>query len=116
MANDDLLFAKAGWKESGISGHACFMCQQIAERYLKGFLVSQNVKPPRIHDLPKILEMCVEINEKFKRFADKCGILSGYYIAPRYLLDMPQDYSKKQVEEALKFTEEIKNFVQKVIS
>jgi len=27
MADEDLLFAKAGWKESGISRHTCFMCQ-----------------------------------------------------------------------------------------
>lgn len=111
IADDDLLFAKAGWRESNISGHACFMCQQIVEKYLKGFLVSRNVKPPRIHDLSKILEMCIEIDEEFKRFTDGCEILSGYYIATRYPLDMPQDYSAKQVKEAFAVVEKIKDFI-----
>ena len=114
MADEDLLFAKAGWKESGISGHACFMCQQIVEKYLKGFLVSQNINPPRIHDLPKILEMCIEIDGKFRQFTDECEILSGYYIAPRYPLDMPQDYSKEQVEEAFEIVDGIKDFVNNI--
>lgn len=74
-------------------------------------MVSQNIKPPRIYDLPKILEMCIEINEEFKQFTDECEILSGYYIAPRYPLDMPQDYSREQVEEAFEIVEEIKDFV-----
>ncbi len=111
IADDDLLFAKAGWQESNISGHACFMRQQIVEKYLKGFLVSRNVKPLRIHDLPKILEMCIEIDGDFKQFTDRCEILSGYYIATRYPLDMPQDYSAKQVKEAFTVVEKIKGFI-----
>ena len=113
IADDDLLFAKAGWKESGISGHTCFMCQQIVEKYLKGFLVGQNIKPLYIHDLSKILEICITVDGGFRQFIDGCGALSGYYIASRYPLDMPRNYSKKQVDEAFEIVKEIKEFIQK---
>lgn len=112
IADEDLLFAKAGWKESRISGHTCFMCQQIVEKYLKGFLVGQNIKPPYIHDLSKIVEICITFDEQFRQFINGCEILSGYYIASRYPMDMPKDYSKEQVEKAFEIVKEIKEFIQ----
>jgi len=41
-ADGDLAFAKAGFNESKVPSLACFLSQQIAEKYLKGFLLSRN--------------------------------------------------------------------------
>jgi HEPN domain-containing protein len=30
---------------------ACYHCQQSAEKALKGFLISQSIEPPKIHNL-----------------------------------------------------------------
>ena len=38
-ADDDLLFAKAGFKETDIAADACFLSHQAVEKYLKGLIV-----------------------------------------------------------------------------
>ena len=38
----------------------CNLCQQSAEKYLKGFLFFHDVEPPKTHDLKELLEMCVK--------------------------------------------------------
>lgn len=37
-----------------------FHAQQAAEKYLKGYLVSRGIDPPRIHDLRPLLSLCRE--------------------------------------------------------
>ena len=39
----------------------CFHSQQAAEKMLKCFLVSQQIEPPKTHDMQVLLEMCIEI-------------------------------------------------------
>jgi HEPN domain-containing protein len=36
----------------------CFHCQQAAEKMLKGFIVMQNVRPQKTHDLLELLNLC----------------------------------------------------------
>lgn len=41
----------------------CFHAQQCAEKYLKAFLVSRKVEPPRTHNLVDLLTMSVAQDE-----------------------------------------------------
>jgi len=61
---------------------------------LKGFLVFNKVAPPRIHELPKLLDECVKINPSLEKLRDACELLAGFYIESRYPPDIP-DYTKK---------------------
>jgi HEPN domain-containing protein len=49
-AEDDLLSVRAILKE-GAPSTACFLSQQIAEKYLKGHLVFLAAPFPKVHDL-----------------------------------------------------------------
>lgn len=106
-ADDGLLYARAGFNESKIAWEACFDCQQAAEKYLKGFLVSQNVKPPRIHDLPKLLDECTKIKSTLKRLKKDCEVLNRYYNEARYPGDILFEANEKQAEDAFARAESI---------
>jgi len=44
----------------------CYHCQQSAEKMFKGFLVLNQVEPPKIHDLPLLCKMCIEKKSAFE--------------------------------------------------
>lgn len=111
LAEDDFLFAKAGYKETKIPRNTCFLSHQVAEKCLKGFLVSRSIEPIRIHLLLKLLDKIIEIDASFKEIADDCRLLDNYYNPARYPDDLGLDYSQKQAKEALRAAENIKSFV-----
>ena len=66
-ANSDFLYAEIGLKHKLIFPQIAFLSQQIAEKYLKGFLVLHGIKPPRVHDLPILLQECSRINSHLEK-------------------------------------------------
>lgn len=114
-ADDDLLFAKAGFKETKISHNACFLSQQVAEKYLKGYLTNCGINPPRVHNLLKLLDKIASIDKNFKEMTDDCILLNPYYNPARYPDDVMIEYSEGQAKEALSAAEKIVDFVKKKI-
>lgn len=110
-ARDDILWAKASSKEEIYYG-ACFSAQQSAEKALKAYLLFKNINPRRIHDLSGLIEECIELDKDFEKLLDQAATLAGYYIETRYPdIGEFMGYSKEQAEEAVKFAEEIVDFV-----
>jgi HEPN domain-containing protein len=62
----------------------CFLCQQSAEKHLKGFLFENNAEPPKIHDLIELLERCKQISPEFSAMNLPCSFLNQYSVTPRY--------------------------------
>jgi HEPN domain-containing protein len=110
-ARDDYKSAKVVLDEGGYYGTTCFLAQQIAEKYLKGFLVYSGGKLQKVHDLIKLLNECKTINRDFDDLKEECLLLNDYYIETRYPLDAPVDYSKKEARTALTAAESIGKFV-----
>ena len=107
--NHDVDEAKLSFEHGGWTDIICFHCQQAAEKYLKGFLVSQGLnigklKKWQIHELPKLWKECNELNRKFESIEEECIILNEYYIQPRYPLGEPKVYSKAEAEAAIEAT------------
>ena len=98
-------------EEGGYYGTTCFLAQQMAEKYLKGFLVFSCGKLEKVHDLIKLLNECKKINPDFDDLEDECILLNDYYIETRYPLDAPVDYSRKEARAALTAAESIGKFV-----
>ena len=86
----------------------CYLCQQSAEKYMKGFLFYHGVKPPKTHDLEKLCNICVEYNEKFDNMYDQCETLSQYGVQPHYPYGMELD--EYQMKKALDYAQQIKEF------
>ncbi len=112
-AISDYRYAEVGLKEEQIYPQICFLSQQVAEKFLKGFLVFHGVEPPRVHELPLLLNECVRINAVLEELRDACELLTGFYIESRYPPDIPQ-YSKAEISEAFGSARLIKEKIEKL--
>lgn len=114
-AEDDYKSAKVVLEEGGYYGTTCFLSQQIAEKYLKGYLIFAGQKFEKIHDLVRLLHECKKLNQNFSELDQICIVLNNYYIETRYPLDPPIDYSKKTAKIALEYALEVKKIILKNI-
>lgn len=113
-ANSDYQYAEIGLKEVTIYPQIAFLSQQIAEKFMKGYLILQGIEPPRIHELPKLLIECIKLNTEFENLRDTCELLAGFYIESRYPPDMPQ-YSKEEIIEAFGNAKRVKEMIEKAV-
>lgn len=85
-AEDDFysaeLLLRAG--EHPMPGNSCFHSQQCAEKYLKAFLVENNIDFPRSHQLMVLLELCAGLDVSFLEISQLCRRLESYAVAIRY--------------------------------
>ena len=95
-AKDDLIVARHSFedlfpKQIEI---ACYHAQQAVEKALKGFLLYNNIEPPKTHDLVVLCKMCAKIASKFKEKIDDCAILTLYSSITRYPNEIEMDESE----------------------
>ncbi len=109
-AQDDERSAEVLLKEEGSPNTVCFLSQQMAEKYLKGYLVSKEREFPKIHELDKLARLCEEIDPDFAEIREEARFLTTFYIITRYPGDYPQ-FSFKDAEESFKKVVKIKDFV-----
>ena len=113
-ANGDLAFAKAGFKESGVPSVACFLSQQVAEKYLKGFLLSRNKEFKKTHNLMELAKKCALLDKNFEKIVENLKILNKYYKLTRYPDGIFIDYTVEDATEALELAEKITLFIKKL--
>jgi len=63
---------------------ACFHAQQAAEKYLKAVLTEEGRPFPKIHDLVKLSEGCIDRMAHLRLYEADLDVLSRYAIAFRY--------------------------------
>jgi len=90
---------------------AAFFLQQSLEKYLKAFLLRQNWKLRKIHDLDALLDEASKYNRDLEKFRDLCERVSGYYLSERYPPLGPTDLSSEDIRRDLK---EAVEFVKKM--
>lgn len=79
-----------------------FHCQQAAEKALKGTIASGGELPPRIHDLPVLLTMCVRGHGGLEERREDAERLTAYAVQPRYpTLETSEEFSESEAGEAL---------------
>jgi len=86
----------------------CFHCQQAAEKYIKGFLISKDQMPPKTHDLDHLCHLCAEHEQIFLDLLPQCLYLTRFAVQPRYPKEMP--ITSTDVKQAIQYTLEIKDF------
>jgi len=88
----------------------CFLCQQAAEKYLKGYLTAQTSKePPYTHDVALLCKRCVEIEPEFSTITVACAVLVEFGVRPRY--DAGLDVSDADMRTALNYARRVRDFV-----
>jgi len=86
----------------------CYHCQQAVEKYLKGFLVSKEQMPPKIHDLTILYNLCLEYDSNFSSLLLNCNYLTDFSVQPRYPKEM--NISDENVEKAVRYALEVRDF------
>lgn len=108
--DDDLAYAKVGFRESPFYSQICISCQQAAEKYLKGFLVANGKSYPKIHDLGVILGKCGEIDSNLLELKEDCNFLTKFYVEVRY----PPDITPADKDDAGEAIESCKRIISQV--
>ncbi len=62
----------------------CFHCQQSAEKYLKAYLTSKNVRFPKTHDLMDLQVLAEKVDGSFALIKDVLNFLNQYSVRFRY--------------------------------
>lgn len=114
-AADDELSAKDILTDrEGAPGTVCFLSQQIAEKYLKGFLVFRGKDFPKVHQLDQLVRLCSKVDVTFMNLMDGAKFLTEFYVTTRYPGDYPEftwDIAEQAFEAAIK----VKRFVSEKI-
>lgn len=113
-AISDYQYAQVGIKAETIFPQVAFLSQQVAEKFLKGFLCLNGLEPPRIHDLSKLLDECTKIDPQLEQLRDACELLIGFYIESRYPPDIAE-YTKGEILKAFKQAELVKETIEKLL-
>lgn len=112
-ANDDELSAKDILNDKeGAPSTVCFLSQQMAEKYLKAYLVFCGERFPKIHDLDRLVKLCQQIESGFEIINVEAKYLSDFYISTRYPGDYPQ-FDFREAEKAFRAALKIKEAVLK---
>jgi len=110
---------RAGEKALGgddpLPSDACFHAQQAGEKYLKAYLVSRGIHPPRTHDLEVLLKECANLDPAFRALHVAAEVLTPFAVGPRYPLGEPE-YTIGDARQALDLARMIGEFVRSKIA
>ena len=110
-AEEDFTAASILVEHGGPAATICFLCQQVAEKYLKGYLLLRRQPPKRIHHLDVLLEDCIALEDSFRRLVDDAVFLKRYYIESRYPDDLAEDVRPEEVAAAMAAASHLRDFV-----
>lgn len=110
-AENDLKAAKALIEKNDPAFYdtACFLAQQCAEKYIKGFMARNGIPFKKSHDLGELLELIPESKRPKIDLAEADG-LSNYAVLPRYP-GFGEELNREDVVEALRVAEKVKSAV-----
>jgi len=111
-AEKDMVMARRAMDPEGpIPEMACYHSQQCAEKYLKGYLVSQKLDFLYVHDLVYLTQRCMEGKQEFTELEQAARILSKYGAGVRYPMEDCEDPDEEEPWEATKLAGEVVTFV-----
>ena len=97
----DIETAQLLFDEQGYTDSIAYHIQQAIEKYLKGYLVFNGKKPPRIHELDTLLNHIGRFDDSFNGFLELCEKASRYYIEQRYPPGPIIEYDYKEIKADL---------------
>jgi HEPN domain-containing protein len=89
----------------------CFHSQQVAEKYLKAFLIYHKIDFPKTHDISFLIEKCKTIDKEFDTlYKKKADFLTEFDVDVRY----PEEFyisTEEEAEECFKTSKKVRKFV-----
>jgi HEPN domain-containing protein len=89
-----------------------FHSQQCAEKYLKAFLVQNEMIFPKTHDLLALHRLCLMVTPSFELIGDLLDQLSPYSVAFRY---PGEEATVEEAKAAVKSMKLVRRFVRELL-
>ncbi len=83
-AESDLTNARICLTSEQALDTACFHTQQAAEKYIKAYLTANDIEYPFIHNLEKLIQLCIQNDPSFKSVKVLGEELTPYAVELRY--------------------------------
>jgi HEPN domain-containing protein len=109
-ALEDEEIIKITLQEDGPPNQICLHVQQMAEKYLKGFLAFHKNAPFKTHQLDQLILECAKHDDAFLELKKDAVNLNDFYIEARYPGDIPEFYLQ-DAQEGYAAAKKIKDFV-----
>ena len=111
-ADDDFEFALVNFEEGkDFFAQICFHFQQAAEKYLKSYIIAQELEFRKVHDLPLLLKTCLSKDPSFEQLQEDCEYLTTFYVDTRYPVHWPTHFSQNETQEAFQSASRIQSVV-----
>jgi HEPN domain-containing protein len=114
-AEEDWTAAQLLMAHDGPRDTICFHCQQLAEKYLKGFALFHRQPLKRIHQLDELWADCLEIDKGFQDLSEDIVLLKEFYVPSRYPDDYPEDATLEEANAALQAASRIRTRILAVV-
>ncbi len=111
-AEQDLNAAKILFKGKSLE-IAGFLLQPAAEKFLKGYLLSEGWKLKRTHDLVDLLNEAIAFDPTFEAFRTACEQVTEYYTEERYPFLDSSELTREEIKTALKVVGKLKEKITK---
>jgi len=80
-ADEDFEFALVNLKEGKtFFAQICFHFQQAAEKYLKSYIIAQELEFRKVHELPLLLKRCASKDPSLEQLQEDCEYLTTFYV------------------------------------
>lgn len=101
-AEEDFGFASCNLNDptSTFYSQICFHFQQAAEKYLKAYIVANELEFKKIHELTELLRICQKFNPTIQKLEEDCEFLTDFYIDTRYPVYWPTEITREDAEKA----------------
>lgn len=90
----------------------CFLCQNAAEKYLKGYLIAKGWTLKKTHDIAELIELCIEYAPHFEELLEEGTVLNEYITEGRYPGDIAfESIGDTEAQEAINIVRRIRDIV-----
>ncbi|MBI3559844.1 HEPN domain-containing protein [Candidatus Gottesmanbacteria bacterium] len=114
-ADQDFGFAAIALREPAMTFYdpICTSFHQAVEKYLKAYIVAHELSFRKLHDLEKLLRMCMMHDEALISLEEACLFLNPFYVELRYADTPFVAATKHQAEEAYRFASLVQQEIRK---
>ena len=95
-------------KSRPVPDAVCFHCHQAVEKYLKAYLVANNIRFTKTHDLIELLKLCLKADSSFEFIHDLLEQLNPYSVEVRY---PGVTVNLKEAKEAVYLMKKVTDFI-----
>lgn len=110
-ANQDYLAAKILIEDVRCYNATAFHCQQCIEKALKGYLLFKNRRLFDGHNLTWLCKQAALMDQTFVKWIEPSIALNKFYIETRYPADIPLDIDTDMMDDIMKSTTSMLDFI-----